>query len=79
MQRDPAPFPITLDGNLLAVRNESRIRNLLGLLSKEEVAALLTTLGLVKNETTGLYHRIRCRNNADGVPEIFPSDEAIAL
>jgi hypothetical protein len=92
MPRDPQPFPMTLDGNLLKFRNELRIRDLLAVMSRDEVAAAIegkvdgatfdaaiAMIGFVKNETTGNYHRLRCRNNADGIPELFLSDETYSF
>lgn len=96
MPRDPQPFPITLDGNLLRCRNEPRIRDLLTVFSKDEITealaeisealagkldtdqfeAAVRLIGYVQNEDTGLYHKLRCRNNPDGQPELFLSDEA---
>lgn len=96
MPRDPQPFPLTLDGNLLKCRNESRIRDLLALFSKDEIKELIEDglalkvdletytaamqfMGFVLNESTGAFHQLRCRNNADGQPELYLSDETYTL
>src|SRR5580765_993734 len=41
MGREPIPQPLTIDGTQLAVRHESRIRELLDLLSSDQIAILL--------------------------------------